>query len=210
MMPIWTVRNRCCMKFEKSVPQSSILTNRLIHPLLYSNKELKYSINDVFITNARRCGKYWKPIISEIGRKRKIDVTITGTVDNHCKVYDRYVYDPNVNDYVPDDYDYFDEINQEIDLMGKIINFTFFDVRIKRNPDAELYIDNITGLYDFIKPILVNDGVMGFNDDDNIIIPFDELKTILCNRQETVKVKPTDRYNGKWIIKYSKGDNDGD
>ena len=210
MMPIWTVRNRCCMKFEKSVPQSSILTNRLIHPLLYSNKELKYSINDVFTTNARRCGNNWKPIISEIGRKRKIDITITGTVNNHCMVYDRYVYDPSVDEYVPDDYDYLDEINPEIDLMGKVINFTFFNVRIKRNPDAKLYIDNITGLYDFIKPILVNDGMMNFNDYDNIIISFDELKTILCNRQETVKVKRTDRYNGDWIIKYNKGDNDGD
>lgn len=198
------------MKFEKSVPQSNILTNRLIQALLYTNNELKYSINDVFITDARRCGKYWKPIISEIGQKRKIDITITGTVTNSCKVYDRYVYDPNVNGYIPDDYDYLDGVNQEIDLRGHVINFTFFDVRIKRNPEAEIYIDNITTLYNFIKPILVNDGMMDLNDYNNIIMSFDELKTILKNRHETVMVKPRDRYNGDWIIKCNKGDNDGD
>ena len=203
------VRTRCCMKFEKSVPQSYILTNRLIQALLYTNNELKYSINDVFITDARRCGQYWKPIISEIGQKRKIDITITGTVTNSCKVYDRYVYDPSVNEYIPDDYDYLEGINQEIDLIGKVINFTFFDVRIKRNPATELYIDNITTLYNFIKPILVNDGMMDLNDDDNIIMSFDELRTILKNRQETVKVKQTSDYNGEWIIKCKKGDING-
>ena len=197
------------MKFEKSVPQSNILTNRLIQALLYTDKELKYNINDVFITGARKSGRYWKPIISEIGRKRKIDITITGTVENHCKVYDRYVYDPSVNGFIPTDYDYMNGINQEIDLMGKVINFTFFNIRIKRNPAAELYIDNICGLYDFIKPILVNDGMMDLNDDSNIIMSFDELRTILSNRQETVKVKPVDDYHGDWIIKCKKGDING-
>ena len=97
----------------------------------------------------------------------------------------------------------------EISHCFILINFTFFNIRIKRNPAAELYIDNICGLYDFIKPILVNDGMMDLNDDSNIIMSFDELRTILSNRQETVKVKPVDDYHGDWIIKCKKGDING-
>ena len=149
-------------------------------------------MTDVFITELEH-GKHWKPVVSEIGEKRKVSVTISGIVENHCIFNDRYVNSSMMYYSCPEYYDYcIDDDTYEsrdIDLMGETINFTFIGVRIKRNPTAQLYIDSTHSFYDFIKPILVNDGIMDIRNCNNIILSFDELQSILKDRVETVKTK---------------------
>ena len=103
----------------------------------------------------------------------------------------------------------YDDIDYRINDVGETINFTFFDIRIKRNPDAELYIDNNCLFYNYFRMVCVNQGLMNINDFSNISVTYDELRELCKGKIETFSQY---RYlDGlKWEFKYKKGDNDGE
>ena len=180
------------MKLYDSIPRPLLSGNDVLSNVMYD--DIDYRINDVFITETAVPHRP-RQVISEIGQKRKVNLVMTGTIMNHVKISESIITNRNPQ--------------ESYDLHGETINFTFFDIRIKRNPDAELYIDNNCLFYNYFRMVCVNQGLMNINDFSNISVTYDELRELCKGKIETFSQY---RYlDGlKWEFKYKKGDNDGE
>lgn len=172
---------------------------------------VKFNITDVNLTewDSNR-----NPLITKLGRKKKINVTISGYINEK--------FDIKNPDFKPFNHDM--PKWEYIDIKGKNLNITFNSVRIIRDKvwnerynmiitPPKLMIDNTHELYGFLKPIYVNKGEMSQLSEKNIYISFQELVELL--KDSTVNLGVTDAgdtnittYN--WITEYKKGDTNGD
>lgn len=181
------------------------------HCNYYDPNGVKFNITDVNLTewdNNRN------PLITSIARKKRINVTISGYIDQPFKIRKSNV--KNVSpDLIKTDY---------VNIRGKNINLTFNGIRIVRDKiwherlqtvitPPKLMIDNTHELYGFLKPIYVNKGEMLISSEKNIYISFIELVELLENT--TVNLGVTDAGNEittiyNWTTEYKKGDSHGD
>ena len=204
------------MDLVDSVPMTDINTESVKMELSvkckhYEPAGIKFNITDVNLTewdNNRN------PLITKMARKKKINVTISGYIDEPFKVRKSNVKNSDP-DLIKTDY---------VDIQEKNINITFAGIRIVRDKvwhdrlqimitPPKLMIDNTHELYGFIKPIYVNKGEMSQLSEKNIYISFQELSELLKN--STVNLGVTDAgdnnftaYN--WITECKKGDTNGE
>ena len=180
------------------------------HCKYYDPTGIKFNITDVNLTEL---DSNKNPVITKIGRKRYINVTISGHIDEPFKVKKG-----NVKHSDPDRPDI-----EYVNIQDKNMNITFYGVRIIRDKvwnekynmiitPPKLMIDNTHELYGFLKPIYVNKGEMSILSEKNIYISFQELGELL--KDITVNLGVTDvgdRYTTyNWITEYKKGDTNGD
>lgn len=181
------------MQFYDSIPKPLMTGSELLGNVMYD--EIRYRVDDIFLTET---AVPYKPrqVVTKIGQKRKINLVMTGTILNNLKIKERVI-----NSAVSDSH-------KQYNLRGETVNFTFFDIRINRNPDAELYIDNNSTFYHYFRIMCVNKGLMDIDDFRNISLPYDELKDICRGTTETLAQY---RVMGglEWRFKY-KGDNNGE
>lgn len=170
------------MDLVDSVPITDINTESVKmeltgHCKYYDSTGIKFNITDVNMTewdNKRN------PLITSMARKKRINVTISGYIDEPFKIRKTEVknIDP---DLIKTDY---------INIQEKNINITFSGVRIIRDKiwherlqtvmtPPKLMVDNTHELYGFLKPIYVNKGEMSVLSEQNIYISFQELVELL-------------------------------
>lgn len=204
------------MDLVDSVPITNIDTESVKLELVgdrqyYDPAGVRFNITDVNLTewdNSRN------PLITNLARKKRINVTISGYIDQPFKVRKSII--KNSDKVCPE--------RDTVNIQEKNMNITFSGIRIIRDKvwherlqtvitPAKLMIDNTHELYGFLKPIYVNKGEMDLNSEKNIYISFQELTELLKN--STVNLSAISRdinsftgYN--WITEYKKGDNDGD
>ena len=183
------------MKFYKGIPPALMTGVEMINSVeIYDH--IDYRINDIFITEPAHPKQQKKQVITQIGQKRKVNLVMSGTVMNNVNI---------PKSRVSGQYSKHDKYN----LKGETINFSFFGIRIKRNPTAELYLDNNCLFYDnFFKVICVNDGIIDIKDSCNVSISYEELREMCQGKIETIGTYET-LTGTRWQFKY-KGDNDGD
>lgn len=203
------------MDLVDSVPITEINTENVKSELAgnreYFNSDgVDFNITDVNLTewdNSRN------PLITNLARKKRINVTISGYIDQPFNVGKNAIRNSDMN------YPERDRLN----IQEKNMNITFSRIRIVRDKvwherlqtvitPAKLMIDNTHELYGFLKPIYVNKGEMDLNSEKNIYISFQELTELLKNstvklNARTIDVNSFTGYN--WITEYKKGDSDG-
>ena len=194
------------MEFNKTVPNSEINTHRLKQVMEIHNNPLIYEIKDIFVTEPY---EPFNPIISPIGNKKTIDLTITGIIKSKYLVNSDYVF--NTKDYGI----YNNELNFIVDddddelrtVYDEVMNITFHNIRVFKN----IYIDSKYGFYqDYLKPVLVNDGYMTANCNDDVSMNITELKTAFHNRNVILNPVKVDKLNKKWTIMVGEGGNIGE
>lgn len=180
------------MQLHESIPTPLITGNELLCNVYY--QDINYRVDDIFITETA-VPRNPRQVLSQIGQKRKINLVMTGTVLNSVKVKETIINRQA-------------KIGTEYDLRGDTVNFTFFNIRVNRNPDTELYIDNNCLFYRYFKMICVNKGLMDMDDERNISLPYDELRNICKGSIETLcKYRTMD--GAVWRFKEKKGDTNG-
>ena len=180
------------------------------HCKYFNNAGLRFNITDVNLTewdNNRN------PVITHLARKKRINVTISGYIDEPFKVRKG-----NVKNADPDrpDIDY-------VNIQDKNLNLTFSGIRIIRDKiwherlqtvitPPKLMIDNTHELYGFLKPIYVNKGEMSLKSEKNIYISFQELVELLKDSTVNLGVTDVDKNSFThyyWITECKKGDSNG-
>lgn len=203
------------MDLVDSVPITDIDTESVKLELVgdrqyYDPAGVRFNITDVNLTewdNSRN------PLITNLARKKRINVTISGYIDQPFKVRKSII--KNSDKVCPE--------RDTVNIQERNINITFSGIRVIRDKvwherlqtvitPAKLMIDNTHELYGFLKPIYVNNGEMDLNSEKNIYISFQELTELLKN--STVNLSAESReinsFTGyKWITEYKKGDSDG-
>jgi hypothetical protein len=182
------------MKLYESIPHPLMMVNDLLNHVKYEN--IEYRINDVFITETALPHNP-RQVMSKIGQKRKVNLVMTGTIMNHVSISER-ILDTSIKDP-----------HKQYDLYGETANFRFFNVRINRNPTAELYIDNNTIFYHYFRVMCVNQGLLDIDDYRNISLTYDELRDICRGTTETL-AQYRIRGGYEWRFKYKGDDDDGD
>lgn len=204
------------MDLVDSVPITDINTESVKmelsgHYKYYDPSGIRFNITDVNLTewdNSRN------PLITTMARKKRINVTISGYIDEPFKIRKSNVKNSDP-DLINSDY---------VNIQEKNMNITFSGIRIIRDriwherlqtviTPPKLMVDNTHELYGFLKPIYVNKGEMSVLSEKNIYISFQELMELLKN--STVNLGVTDTgdsnfSNYRWITEYKKGDNNGD
>lgn len=203
------------MDLVDSVPITEINTENVKSELAgnreYFNSDgVNFNITDVNLTEWDNSKN---PLITNLARKKRINVTISGYIDQPFNVGKNTIRNSDMN------YPERDRLN----IQEKNMNITFSRIRIVRDNvwherlqtvirPAKLMIDNTHELYGFLKPIYVNKGEMDLNSEKNIYISFQELTELLKNstvklNARTINVNNFTGYN--WITEYKKGDSDG-
>ena len=180
------------MQMHPSIPRPLMAGNDLLSSIMYDS--IDYKINGIFLTETA-VPHNPRQVITKIGQKRKINLVMSGTIMNHVKISSSIL----TYEHPQDDYD----------LHGETVNFTFHDIRINRNPTAELYIDNNCLFYGYFRIICVNQGLIDVDDFRNISISYDELKEICNGKTETFRKYRTLR-GSEWRFECKKGDSDGE
>lgn len=203
------------MDLVDSVPITDINTESVKlemngHCKYYDHTGLKFNITDVNLTewdNNRN------PLITRIAKKRHINVTISGYIDEPFKIRKSEVKNSDP-DLIKTEY---------VNIQEKNINITFSGVRIVRDKvwherlqtvitPPKLMVDNTHELYGFLKPIYVNNGEMSILSEQNIYISFQELKELLKDSTVNLGVTDVDKNSFThyhWITEYKKGDSNG-
>jgi len=204
------------MDLVDSVPITDINTESVkleihSHCNYYDNSGIKFNITNVNLTERDNNGN---PLITNLARKKRINVTISGYMDEPFKVSKNNVKKCDT-----------DRPHVEmVDIKGKNMNITFNGIRIIREKTfndslqavinvPRLMIDNTHELYGFLKPIYVNKGEMSVLSEKNIYISFQELVELL--KDSTINLGVTDNGDDavttfKWITECKKGDNNGE
>ena len=180
------------MKLYDGIPHPILAGNDLLSNVRYD--DIVYRIDDIFITEPATPYKE-RQVISKIGQKRKVNLVMTGTVMNHVNISEYTITNQNPN--------------EKYDMYGETVNFTFFNIRVTRNPNAELYIDNNCLFYGYFKMICVNQGLIDINDYSNISVTYEELREICRGSVETFKECET-LTGSTWRFEHKKkGDTNG-
>lgn len=203
------------MELIKSVPITDINSESIKLELggqcnYYKNGAVKFNITDVNLTEP---DGHRNPLITNLARKKRIDVTISGYINEPFKVRNDDVKKPDP-DRLDSDY---------VDIQDKNINITFHGVRVIREKSfnnelqqvinvPRLMIDNTHELYGFLKPLYVNKGEMSELSEQNIYLSFNEIVELLKDISVNLGVKDAGNsrvtvYN--WITEYKKGDTNG-
>lgn len=200
------------VEIEKAVPQSLIYNGSLVKDMFKNDREIKYYINNLFITendgnnNQVRCS---------IGQKEKVNITVTGQIKS---------------DYISNDFrllmngnELFDKGVREFNLKNETLNITYYNVRVRsvydyddRSHIRKLYIDTTHSFYDFLRPVLVNQDLIDVHDNGNIKMkPSDILDNL--NGQVTLQGIEKKDYNSRckkayftYQVKCKKGDTNGE
>ena len=202
------------MDLVDSVPISNINSENVIMEVHghcnYYDKGIKFNITNVNLTERDNKGN---PLITNLARKKRINVTISGYIDEQFKVTKTNLKKCDTDR---------PQI-EKVDIKGENINITFNGIRIIREKTfndslqtvinvPRLMIDNTHELYGFLKPIYVNKGEMSPLSEKNIYLSFQELVELLKN--STVNLGVTDKdddiiTNFRWVTEYKKGDSNG-
>lgn len=217
-MSLVRTRGVSSMDLVDSVPITDINTESVKleihgHCKYFKNAGLKFNITDVNLTEP---DKNRNPLITNLARKKRINVTISGYIDEPFKI--------KKSDVKNSDPDTDKPYREYMDIQEKNLNITFYGVRIIREKSfndslqtvinvPRLMIDNTHELYGFLKPLYVNKGEMSLLSEKNIYLSFQELVELL--KDSTVNlgvIDTTDNVvtNFKWITEYKKGDTNGD
>ena len=204
------------MDLVDSVPITDIKTENVKSELAGDNDYFKSDGVDFNITavNLTEWDNSRNPVITNLARKKTINVTISGYIDEPYNVGKNSIKHRDIS---------YPERNK-VNIQEKNMNITFSGIRIVRDKvwherlqtvitPAKLMIDNTHELYGFLKPIYVNKGEMDLNSEKNIYISFQELTELLKNstvklNAKTIDINSFTGYN--WITEYKKGDSDGD
>ena len=196
------------MELVESIPISNINTQTAKWEI---NRPLNFSILDVNLTEP----DYKRnPVLTRLGQKKRINVTISGYVTEPYKINVTNIKGSHTPDLIS---------KEIINIKDKVLNITFYGVRVLRDREWDyninnvitvprLMIDNTHELYGFLKPIYVNNDEMTRDSEKNIYLTFQELKDYL--KYSTVKIGTKSVSNGVsselyWITKYKKGDSNG-
>ena len=180
----------------------------------YDDDTVKFKITDVKLTESDSSGNQ---LITKLARKKWVNVTISGYIDECFKVYE-----PSVAEVF---FDY--DMNQSpgsVNLQGTPINITFYGVRVIRENGFDenlqtrvtvpkLMIDNIHEFYGFLKPLYVEKGVMSAESEQNIYLSYMELAELLKDSTVNLGVIDVSKKSAmtyRWITECKKGDNNGD
>jgi len=216
-MSLVRTRGVTTMDLVDSVPITDINTENVKlelngHCKYYDTSGIKFNITDVNLTEP---DNNRNPLITSIARKKRVNVTISGYMDEPFKITKS-----NVKNSEPEtDKPYREYIN----IQDKNLNITFYGIRVIRDKiwherlqtvitPPKLMIDNTHELYGFLKPIYVNKGEMSLLSEQNIYISFHELADLL--KDSEVNLGVIDDTDGvvtsfKWITECKKGDSDG-
>ena len=179
----------------------------------YNDGTVKFKITDVKLTESDSNGNQ---LITKLARKKRVNVTISGYIDEFFKVCEPTV--PKI--FLNRDINHKGSVN----IQGTPINITFYGVRVIRNKKFDenlqtvvnvpkLMIDNIHDFYVFLKPLYVEKGVMTAESEQNIYISYMELVELLKDSTVNlgaIKVTKNRITSFKWITECKKGDNNGD
>lgn len=197
---------------EQSIPITQIRNRSLLTDMINTHREIDYYINNMFITETNGNNT---EVISSVGQKRKVNITVTGQIKNEYYSNDfRLLRNGN---------ELYNTGVKRFNLKNNTLNITYYNVRVRNVYDNEsnchirkLYIDNTHSFYNFLRPILINQGLIDSDNTGNIKLKPDDikdnfnglitLKGIEKNyKEDTCRVK-----HQAYQVKCKKGDNDGE
>lgn len=196
---------------EKGVPKCLIKPNMLLKDMMDTDRDISYNIHNIFITedDGRK-----NQVISNIGQKEKVNITVTGQI---------------ASDYITDDFRVMYNGNElymngarELNLNRNVLNLTYYNVRVRSVYDYDnqshirkIYVDTSHPFYLFLRPLLVNQELIEPDDTGNIKIKVQDLTHELNGMQTLTGIEVPDYSRPciksyKWLtVKCKKGDNNG-